>query len=108
MHLNTTVHTHEEVRGLVSFRLLKISASHFAYSTNQVCMGLPILYQEKTLRSQRSVRSVFKENEQGTEYLSGNMDFTRGAHSLIYQGYKYKINRRGCDERMFWRCANRQ
>ena len=30
---------------------------------------------------------------------------TRGARSLIYEGYKYVINRRGRDDRIFWRCA---
>lgn len=36
------------------------------------------------------------------------MEFTttqRGARSLIYGGYKYVINRRGRDGRIFWRCA---
>ena len=30
---------------------------------------------------------------------------TRGARSLIYEGYKYVINRRGRDDRILWRCA---
>ena len=37
-----------------------------------------------------------------------NMEFTttqRGAHSLIYQGYKYVINQRGRDGRTVWRCG---
>ena len=29
----------------------------------------------------------------------------RGARSLIYEGHKYVINRRGRDGRIFWRCA---
>ena len=30
---------------------------------------------------------------------------TRGGRALIYEGYKYVLNRRGRDERIFWRCA---
>ena len=30
---------------------------------------------------------------------------TRGARSLIFEGYRYIINRRGRDDRIFWRCA---
>ena len=36
------------------------------------------------------------------------MEYTttkRGARSLIYQGYKYQINCRAADGRIFWRCA---
>ena len=29
----------------------------------------------------------------------------RGARSLVYQGYKYVINRRGRDGKILWRCA---
>ena len=29
----------------------------------------------------------------------------RGARSLIYEGHKYLINRRGRNGRIFWRCA---
>ena len=39
------------------------------------------------------------------------MEFTitqRGARSLVYQGYKYVINRRGRDGRIFWRCGKGQ
>ena len=30
----------------------------------------------------------------------------RGARSLIYEGHKYLINRRGRDDQIFWRYAN--
>ena len=33
------------------------------------------------------------------EFISTN----RGA--LVYEGYKYQINRRGLDGRIFWRCS---
>ena len=29
----------------------------------------------------------------------------RGARALLYEGYRYVINRRGRDERIFWRCS---
>ena len=30
---------------------------------------------------------------------------TRGARSLIFEGYRYVINRRGRNDSIFWRCA---
>ena len=30
---------------------------------------------------------------------------TRGGRALIYEGYKYVLNRRGRDDRIFWRCG---
>ena len=30
---------------------------------------------------------------------------TRGGRALIHEGYKYVLNRRGRDERIFWRCG---
>ena len=35
------------------------------------------------------------------EFISTN----RGARALVYEGYKYQINRRGLDGRIFWRCS---
>ena len=29
----------------------------------------------------------------------------RGARALLHEGYRYVINRRGRDERIFWRCS---
>ena len=39
------------------------------------------------------------------------MEFTttkRGGRVLLYEGHRYVINRRGRDERIFWRCSNRE
>ena len=33
------------------------------------------------------------------------VNMTRKGLSLIYDGYKYVLNRRGRNDRMFWRCA---
>ena len=32
---------------------------------------------------------------------------TRGARSLIHQGYRYTLNRRTADGQIYWRCADR-
>ena len=48
--------------------------------------------------------SFFHSNN--TNYvLSLTRDGTRGRRALIHEGYKYVLNRRGRDERIFWRCA---
>ena len=36
------------------------------------------------------------------------VDITRKGLSLIYDGYKYVLNRRSRNDRMFWRCAKNQ
>ena len=31
----------------------------------------------------------------------------RGARCLVHDGFKYTLNRRGCDGQCYWRCADR-